>query len=152
LGVLQIVTMVGIVPRLPEPISSIDFRAQTLYVTNRYGLFAVMTTSRREIIIEGSDDGVEWKPYEFKYKPGDVKDGLHWVAPFQPRLDWQMWFAALSDFQNNPWFEQLMFRLLEGRPEVTSLLASNPFPNSPPRFVHAVLYDYHFTDWSTRKH
>ena len=62
-----------------------------------------------------------------------------------------MWFAALSDYQNNPWFQQLVLRLLEGRPEVTSLFAYNPFPNQPPHFIRAVMYNYHFTDWSTRR-
>jgi len=151
LSVIQVVAMFRIVPKLPEPISSIEFRAQTLYVVNRYGLFAVMTTDRKEIVIEGSDDGNDWKVYDFKYKPGDVNGGLHWVAPYQPRLDWQMWFAALSDSQDNPWFQQLLLRLLEGRPEVTSLLASNPFPDAPPRFIRAVTYDYHFSDWATRR-
>jgi hypothetical protein len=102
-------------------------------------------------VIEGSDDGQQWKAYEFKYKPGDVSGGLRWVAPYQPRLDWQMWFAALSNFQNNPWFRGLIVRLLEGRHEVTSLLAGNPFPNKPPRFIRAVTFDYHFTDWTTRR-
>jgi hypothetical protein len=151
IGFIQLFTMFGIVANLPEPLSSMDFRAETYHLVNRYGLFAVMTTSRLEIVIEGSDDGNAWQPYESKYKPGDVNRALPWVAPYQPRLDWQMWFAALSNYQSNPWFEGLMFRLLEGRPEVTSLLASNPFPQKPPRFIRAVTYDYHFTDWATRR-
>jgi hypothetical protein len=151
LGVLQALTLYGVVPRLPEPLSSMDFRAQTFHLVNRYGLFAIMTTSRIEIVIEGSDDGKDWKAYEFKYKPGDVNRGLPWVAPHQPRLDWQMWFAALSNYESNPWFPQLLRRLLEGRPEVTSLFAGNPFPNAPPRFIRAVTYDYYFTNWATRR-
>ena len=110
-----------------------------------------MTTSRPEIVIEGSADGANWQAYEFKYKPGDVYRRLRWVAPHQPRLDWQMWFAALSNSQSNPWFQQLLLGLLEGRSEVTSLFAFNPFPNQPPRFIRAVTYDYHFTDWATRR-
>src|SRR5262245_1408391 len=149
IGLVQLLTMFGVAPAVLEPFSPIDFRIQTFHVVNRYGLFAVMTTSRKEIVLEGSNDGETWQAYEFKYKPGDVSRRLPWVAPYQPRLDWQMWFAALSDYQSNPWFQQLVIRLLEGRPEVTSLLASNPFPDSPPRFVRAVTYDYHFTDWST---
>jgi hypothetical protein len=151
IGFIQLFTMFGIVANLPEPLSSMDFRAETYHLVNRYGLFAVMTTSRLEIVIEGSDDGNAWQPYQFKYKPGEVNRALPWVAPYQPRLDWQMWFAALSNYQNNPWFEGLMFRLLEGRPEVTSLLANTPFPQKPPRFIRAVTYDYHFTDWATRR-
>ena len=119
-------------------------------IVNRYGLFAVMTTSRPEIIIEGSDDGEQWKAYEFKYTPGPG-----WVAPYQPRLDWQMWFAALGSYQENPWFQALMIRLLEGSPDVLGLFRTNPFPGKPPRFVRALVYDYHFSapgsqDWWTR--
>jgi len=150
-GLMQLLTMAGIVPRLPEPFSSVVFRAETFQLVNRYGLFAVMTTSRKEIVIEGSNDGTDWKPYEFKYKPGKVDQPLPWVAPYQPRLDWQMWFAALSNQQSNPWFQQLILRLLQGRPEVMKLFARNPFPNEPPRFIRAVAYDYHFTDWATRR-
>ena len=110
-----------------------------------------MTTSRPEIIIEGSDDAENWKAYEFPYKPGDVNRHLPWVAPYQPRLDWQMWFAALSNYQNNPWFAQVLLRLLEGSPDVLKLLATNPFPDKPPRFVRARTYDYHYTDAPTRR-
>jgi hypothetical protein len=150
-GVIQLFTTFGTRIILPEPFSTMEFRAETFRLVNHYGLFANMTTSRPEIVIEGSDDGRQWKAYEFKYKPGDVARGLRWVAPYQPRLDWQMWFAALSTFQDNPWFSQLMVRLLEGRREVTSLLAVNPFPDKPPRLIRAVTYDYHFTDWATRR-
>ena len=118
---------------------------------NRYGLFAVMTTSRPEIVIEGSENGTEWQPYEFRYKPGEVAKPLPWVAPYQPRLDWQMWFAALSRQQNSPWFSGLILRLLEGSPEVVKLLGRNPFPEKPPRVIRATLYDYRFSDPATRK-
>jgi len=112
---------------------------------NGYGLFAVMTTSRREIVIEGSDDGVLWREYDFSWKPGELDEGPGLVAPFQPRLDWQMWFAALSSPEQNPWFVRLLQRLLEGSPEVVGLLRRNPFSDHPPRIVRAVFYDYHFT-------
>jgi hypothetical protein len=151
IGILQLLTTFGIAPKLLEPFSSMEFRAETFHLVNRYGLFAVMTTSRPEIIIEGSDDGKEWRPYEFRYKPSDSYRRLPWVAPYHPRLDWQMWFAALSNYQSNPWFQQLMLRLLEGRSEVTALFAVNPFPDHPPRFVRAMTYDYRFTDRSARR-
>ncbi len=150
-GLLQLSTTLGIWRRVPEPLASIEYRLATFQVVNGYGLFANMTTSRPEIIIEGSDDGNEWKAYEFKYKPGDVSRPLPWVAPYQPRLDWQMWFAALSNYESNPWFSQLMLHLLEGSPEVLNLLATNPFPDKPPHYVRATSYDYHFSDSSTRK-
>ena len=120
-------------------------------LVNSYGLFAVMTTSRIEIVVEGSNDGQTWQAYEFKYKPGDLARRPPWVAPYQPRLDWQMWFAALGTYQQNRWFANFMIRLLQGTPEVTALLENNPFPNGPPRYVRAVAYDYHFTDFTTRR-
>jgi hypothetical protein len=122
-----------------------------LNLVNTYGLFAVMTTVRHEIILEGSNDGSTWLPYEFKYKPGDVRLAPRWVAPHQPRLDWQMWFAALGSYRNNPWLVNFVFRMLEGSPEVGALLGRNPFPNAPPRYIRALLYDYTFTDWQTRR-
>lgn len=118
---------------------------------NTYGLFAVMTTVRNEIVIEGSNDGTNWLAYEFKYKPGDINRHPEFVAPHQPRLDWQMWFAALSDYRQNPWLVRLCVRLLEGSPQVLDLLGHNPFPTFPPRYVRAVVYEYHFTDWPTRR-
>ena len=118
---------------------------------NNYGLFAVMTTSRPEIIIEGSNDGVAWLPYEFKYKPGDVKRRPRFVAPHQPRLDWQMWFAALGNYRQNPWLINFCLRLLEGSRPVLALLEHNPFPHAPPRYIRAVVCDYHFTDLAARR-
>jgi len=120
-------------------------------IVNTYGLFAVMTTSRPEIIVQGSNDRETWVDYEFKYKPGDVRRPPRWVAPYQPRLDWQMWFAALGSWRSNAWFGNLMVRLLEGSPEVLGLLAKNPFPGGPPKYVRAVVYDYSFTDFRTRQ-
>lgn len=118
---------------------------------NNYGLFAVMTTARREIIVQGSNDGVHWSDYEFKYKPGNPKRRPGFVEPHQPRLDWQMWFAALGDYQQNLWFVEFCVRLLNGSPQVLGLLEDNPFPKLPPRYVRAVVYEYHFTDFATRR-
>ena len=119
--------------------------ARPFYLANGYGLFADMTTERPEIVIEGSNDGQEWKAYAFHYKPGDLSRRPPFVAPHMPRLDWQMWFAALGSVQNNQWFVSLCIRLLEGQPQVLRLLASNPFPESPPRFIRARRYLYEFT-------
>lgn len=126
-------------------------RLDPLRIVNTYGLFAVMTTERDEIVLEGSDDGVTWQEYEFPYKPGDVARRPRWVEPHQPRLDWQMWFAALGSYRNNPWVLRLMERLLEGEPEVLRLLAKNPFPDHPPRYVRALLYEYRFTTPEERR-
>ncbi|MDD9975477.1 MAG: lipase maturation factor family protein [Candidatus Poribacteria bacterium] len=119
---------------------------------NTYGLFADMTESRPEIIVEGSNDRITWKPYQFRWKPGDLTVPPKWVAPHQPRLDWQMWFAALQgSYRNTPWFLNFMGALLQGKSEVLRLLAENPFPDSPPRYVRATLYDYRFTDLTTKR-
>ncbi len=114
-------------------------------IANSYGLFRVMTKDRREIVIEGSADGIDWQPYEFKWKPGDVMRPPGWCAPHQPRLDWQMWFAALESYQQNPWFIRTAICLLEGKTDVTRLFARNPFPERPPRYVRAIVYRYRFT-------
>jgi hypothetical protein len=110
-----------------------------------------MTTSRAEIIVEGSDDGQAWEAYEFKYKPGDVMRRPGFVEPLQPRLDWQMWFAALSDAEATRWFEPFVIRLLEGSPAVVGLLRRNPFREHPPRYIRALLYDYRFTTPAERR-
>jgi predicted DCC family thiol-disulfide oxidoreductase YuxK len=122
-----------------------------LQIVNGYGLFAVMTTERDEIVIEGSDDGVEWREYEFRYKPGDLMRRPLWNIPHQPRLDWQMWFAALGDYRSSPWFSHLIFQLLEGSPSVLALLERNPFPQSPPKYIRASIFDYYFTNWPERR-
>jgi hypothetical protein len=127
-----------------------DFVA-AFHVVNNYGLFAVMTTERPEIIIEGSNDGETWTAYEFRWKPGDVKRRPEFAAPHMPRLDWQMWFAALGSIRDNPWFYHFLERLMEGEKEVLALLESNPFPARPPRFLRAILYRYRFTDAATRE-
>ncbi len=117
---------------------------------NSYGLFAVMTTSRPEITVEGSNDGADWKPYGFKWKAGDLDRAPRFVAPYHPRLDWQMWFAALGSQRENPWFGNFLIRLLQGSPDVLGLLGSNPFPQSPPRFIRAQVYDYRFTTFAEK--
>lgn len=108
-----------------------------------YGLFTAMTTARPEIVIEGSNDGREWRPYRFRFKPDDPQKPPRFNAPHQPRLDWQMWFAALT--YPPRWFRGFLGRLLEGSPEVLELLDENPFPDRPPRYVRARLYDYRMT-------
>ena len=120
-------------------------------IVNGYGLFRVMTKDRSEIVIEGSTDGIEWLPYEFKWKPGNVKRAPGWCAPHQPRLDWQMWFAALDTPEQNPWLVGLIVRLLEGSREVTGLLAHDPFPDKPPHYTRAMFYRYRFTTSEERR-
>jgi hypothetical protein len=135
----------------PRPVLAVYAWLEPFRSFNSYGLFAVMTTSRAEIIIEGSDDTFTWRAYEFKYKPGDVMRRPGFVAPHQPRLDWQMWFAALGSYRQNPWLVSFCERLLEGSPQVLALLEHNPFPRAPPHYIRAVVYDYRFTDLATRR-
>jgi len=146
-------TLLVNVRRLEEPpawVAAVDRAIGPFRSLNDYGLFRVMTKTRREIEIQGSEDGVTWKPYAFRWKPGDLDRAPAWVQPHMPRLDWQMWFAALGSPRGNRWFDPLLERLLEGSPSVLGLLARNPFPDRPPRFVRAVLFDYRFTSPSQR--
>jgi hypothetical protein len=121
-----------------------------LHLVNTYGAFGSITRTRDEIVIEGSDDPAVtdrtvWRAYEFKGKPGDVSRLPPQVAPYHLRLDWLMWFAAMSSPFEHPWFAALLEKLLEGDPAVLGLLRTNPFPDRPPRFVRARLYRYAFT-------
>jgi len=136
---------------LPQSVTKIVNTFRPYRIVNGYGLFAVMTTKRLEIVVQGSNDGENWQDYEFKYKPQDVTELPRQVAPHQPRLDWQMWFAALGPIERSPWFFNFARRLLEGSPEVLALIKTNPFPNSPPKFIRAIIYDYKFTDAKTKK-
>ena len=149
---LEVVGRLGrFTSRWPKPLEQLMGWLEPFRLVNGYGLFAVMTTERPEIIIEGSHDGVTWRAYEFKWKPGEVTRRPRFVAPHQPRLDWQMWFAALSFYHGSPWFGQFLLRLLENSPDVLALLSKNPFADNPPRFIRAVLYDYRFTDFAARR-
>jgi predicted DCC family thiol-disulfide oxidoreductase YuxK len=121
---------------------AVDQIIEPLHIVSGYGLFAIMTTERDEIVIEGSNDGVDWREYGFRYKPGDLNRTPPWNIPHQPRLDWQMWFAALEEPEAIPWFQKFLGRLLENQPDVIRLLATNPFPDAPPRYVRAQFYDY----------
>lgn len=142
LGAMQVMDMLGFHNRrmFATPLSIIA----PFEIVNTYGLFAVMTTTRPEIVLEGSDDQVNWREYSFPYKPGNPHRALPFVAPYQPRLDWQMWFAALGDYRSNPWVSELIFRLLTGEKSVLGLLDPAPF-EKPPRFIRALLYEYDFT-------
>ncbi|MDQ3115619.1 MAG: lipase maturation factor family protein [Verrucomicrobiota bacterium] len=131
--------------RWPSAFESLYNRVAPFRIVNGYGLFRVMTKERPEIIIEGSANGSEWKAYEFRWKPGPLERKPGFVEPHQPRLDWQMWFAALSDVRQNPWFIGLALRLMENSPDVVALLGKNPFPEEPPRYLRANIYRYHFS-------
>ena len=124
--------------------------AENFRLVGGYGPFAVMTKQRDEIVIEGSADGTNWLPYELPYKPQALDERPMQVAPHQPRVDWQMWFAALSDYRSEPWFTSMAVRLLEGSHDVEALFSVNPFPDEPPVAIRAKLYRYRFTTPSER--
>ncbi|KAJ8669667.1 hypothetical protein QAD02_000926 [Eretmocerus hayati] len=140
---------------LPAQLKQLHTQVDHLHLVNSYGLFRKMTgvDGRPEVIIEGSNS-IEgpWKEYHFLYKPGNVNNSLPFVAPHQPRLDWQMWFASLGTYHQHPWLMSLAYRILHGQPEVLSLLnnAQNPFRDNPPKFVRASLYKYHYTPWNSQ--
>jgi lipase maturation factor 1 len=140
-----------------------EFLAEDLHVSqfnlvNSYGLFRQMTETRPEIIIEASDDGTHWQPYEFIWKPGDLARPPGFNTPHQPRLDWQMWFEALRLEQVlkqtggidpryvSPWFRSFLLRLANAEPQVLALLAKAPFKNERPKYIRILLYQYRFTD------
>lgn len=145
------VEALGVSTPMPAPVAQLSSYAQQLRLTNGYGLFAVMTTQRHELVIQGSDDGREWKTYEFKWKPGDLGQRPEFTTPHMPRLDWQMWFAALGDANENPWIVFFMQRLLEGSKPVLDLMDTNPFPDHPPRYLRAMAYDYQMTNFAEKR-
>jgi len=142
----------SLVNKLPEPVAHAAQQIAQFGIVNHYGLFAVMTTERMEIQIEASQDGQKWEPYLFRYKPGPVLNRpLPWVEPLQPRLDWQMWFAALGNARDDPWFIRMMVGLLRGSKPISALFGQTPFSGTLPKYVRATIYEYHFTDWAERQ-
>jgi hypothetical protein len=120
-----------------------------LYLVNTYGAFGGIGRERYEIILEGTGDDdpdeAHWSAYEFRCKPGDPARPPCVVAPYQYRIDWQMWFAAMSEYRHHPWIVHLVYKLLLGDKALLGLLSHNPFPETPPRYVRADLYRYEFT-------
>jgi hypothetical protein len=117
---------------------------------NGYGAFAWMTKTRPEIVIEGTTDGETWRAYEFPYKPGRLDRRPEFVAPWHPRLDWQMWFAALGECSENPWLLTTQWHLLKGTPEVLALFEDNPFAAAPPKVIRTRVFEYRFAPWSEK--
>lgn len=133
-----------------------NYSFDPLHIVNTYGAFGSITRVRNEIVIEGTRDAVitdrtEWRAYEFKGKPGDPARRPPQIAPYHLRLDWLLWFAAMSTPSQYPWFATLVARLLEGDRQILGLLRHNPFPGEPPTFVRAILYQYRFTSAAERR-
>ena len=135
----------------PHPLAKYLQWLSPFHLVNRYGLFAIMTKERIEIVVEGSNDGVKWEEYLCKHKPSEVTRRPRRISPFQPRLDWQMWFLPFDDFEGENWFQLFLVHLLKGTPDVLKLLRHNPFPDDPPRYIRAVMYDYKFSSSEQKK-
>jgi len=120
-------------------------------IANQYGLFANMTHERYEIEFQGSTDGQNWVAYPFRYKPQDVRKAPGIYAPYQPRFEWDLWFASLGHWRNYPWVVQTEERLLLNVPDVLSLFAGNAFAAAPPKKVRAMIWQYWFTDRATKR-
>ncbi len=131
-------------PRLPLPVSPVT-ALDPFRIANRYGLFAVMTRGRYEIEFQGSQDGKNWVVYPFRFKPQDVNKPPGIYAPYQPRFDWNLWFASLGSWREYPIVTSTEERLLANDPDVLRLFAGNPFATGAPKQVRAVLWQYWFT-------
>jgi hypothetical protein len=137
--------MIGI-PLRGNPLPVAPVRAlEPFRIANQYGLFAVMTRGRYEIEFQGSNDGTNWTPYPFRFKPQALHQAPGIYAPYQPRFEWNLWFASLGDWQQNELVPATEERLLVSSLAALSLFKDNPFPNAPPRYVRAVLWQYWFT-------
>jgi hypothetical protein len=145
-----VLLLLMIFPVLPLPTSPIAL-LEPFRISNEYGLFAVMTRARYEIEFQGSSDGQVWVAYPFRYKPQNPREAPRVYAPYQPRLDWNLWFASLGGWRESPFVVRLEIQLLRGSPSVPSLFAGNPFPDRPPREVRAVLWRYWFTDLKVKR-
>jgi lipase maturation factor 1 len=139
-----------LLPRLPLPTSPVA-ALDPFRIANRYGLFAVMTRGRYEIEFQGSNDGQTWVAYPFRYKPQDPAKAPGIYAPYQPRFEWNLWFASLGTWRDNLIVPSTEERLLAGSPDVLALFAYNPFPGSPPKEVRAVLWKYWFTTLAEKR-
>jgi lipase maturation factor len=131
-------------PALKLPTTPVE-ALEPFRIANRYGLFAVMTRGRYEIEFQGSEDGQNWQTYPFRYKPQDPSQPPGIYAPYQPRFDWNLWFASLGSWREYPIVINTEVRLLSTDPDVLALFAGNPFPQEPPHQVRAVLWQYWFT-------
>ena len=137
-------------PQAPFPTSPVSV-LEPFRIANRYGLFAVMTRGRYEIEFQGSNDGQTWATYPFRYKPQDPAEAPRIYAPYQPRLDWNLWFASLGAWRDNMFVVSTEERLLANSRDVLGLFSGNPFPDAPPKFVRAVIWQYWFTSLAEKR-
>jgi hypothetical protein len=158
IGLALLVAVMSIQPvrNMLSPGQVMNTSFNPFHLVGTYGAFGSITKQRFEVVVEGTGDAVitqatQWKEYEFKGKPNDVTRMPPQIAPYHLRLDWLMWFAAMSSYRQHPWFVNFMAKLLENDRPVLSLLKSNPFPGQAPKFVRAEVYEYHFANKETRR-
>lgn len=149
LVVLVVILSIGPVRNLLSPRQAMNTSFDRLHLVNTYGAFGSVGRERPELVFEGTSDttvtpATEWRPYEFKCKPGALERRPCLISPYHYRLDWQIWFAAMSEVRRHPWTIHLVAKLLEGDPVVLTLFADNPFPGAPPRYVRILRYRYRF--------
>jgi hypothetical protein len=155
IGVLTVILSVPVVVNMLSARQMMNFNYNPFHLVGTYGAFGSVTRPRYEVIVEGTQDAflsanTTWREYEFKGKPGDPKAMPPQIAPYHLRLDWLMWFAAMSSYQEHPWFVVFIDKLLRADPATLSLIKSSPFGPQAPTYVRAQLYEYHFTDPSER--
>jgi hypothetical protein len=158
IGLTVIVALLSIKPALNlfsrQQLMNASF--DPIHLVNTYGAFGSISRKRYEVVLEGTADSVPtpasaWKEYQFRSKPGDVKRGLPWLAPYHRRLDWLMWFVPLDPGYAESWFGALVAKLLENDRPTLSLMAGNPFPEKPPAWIRGTMYEYRFTTAAERK-
>jgi hypothetical protein len=156
LAVMVVAMSVPVVINMLSARQIMNTSFNSLHLVGTYGAFGSITRPRYEVIVEGTDDAVitsatKWREYEFKGKPSQLNYRPPQIAPYHLRLDWLMWFSAMSSYDQYPWFVNFVAKLLQNDQSVLSLLRSNPFPGKPPHYVRALLYEYHFTTAAERK-
>lgn len=139
-----------VAPRAPLPLAPVT-ALEPFRIANQYGLFAVMTPARYEIEFQGSNDGQNWTPYRFRYKPQALNEAPGIYAPYQPRFDWNLWFASLAPWRSNLFVPKTEVRLLDNDRDVLRLFAGNPFAQAPPKRVRVVLWQYWFTTMAEKQ-
>jgi hypothetical protein len=148
---------VGPIANLVSSAQVMNSSFDRLHLVNTYGAFGSVGRVRNEVILEGTEDdptspSARWREYDLPCKPGDPARRPCVIAPYQLRLDWEIWFAAMSDYPHHPWLVHFVYKLLRGDAQAARLLARNPFPDHPPRAIRATLWEYHFAEPGNRDH
>ena len=156
LAVIVIFLSINPIRNMVSPNQVMNTTYNPLHLVGTYGAFGSISKTRSEVILEGTDEAAitpttAWKEYEFYGKPGDMSRTPLQIAPYHLRLDWEMWFAAMSDYSQNPWFIHLVAKLLQADPATINLLRNDPFGYKRPHYIRAELYEYHFTTREERR-